>query len=253
MPSWTSQPSVLPSKASRRCSSVPSSFSKPLSTTRSRVPSPSAASVNSTSVELPSSGSSPQCSRIAAQRYEKRRGGSRSHDPRAADAVLGPAHHHLAAGPEVDLGAVVAEPAPDVLRLRQQRPHPLDGRGDHGLAFDLHGNLPNRRVTTGLHIRRRKCNPTVTPHPWGCLCAHTRTDNPTAAPRAIARPVECPSASSRASAPASPANSACSGSGPMPRDGELEQRRRQRGRARAEISTDQSPQPRLPQCPRPIQ
>ena len=37
----------------------------------------------------------------------------------------------------------------------------------------------------------------------------------------------------------------------MPADGELQQRRRQRGRTRAEISTDQRPQPRLPQCHRP--
>jgi hypothetical protein len=55
--------------------------------------------------------------------------------------VLGPPQHHRPAGPQVDLGAVVAEPAPDVLGLGEQRPHPVDGRGDQRFAFDLHENL----------------------------------------------------------------------------------------------------------------
>jgi hypothetical protein len=58
-------------------------------------------------------------------------------DAAARLSVLGPAHHHLAAGPQVDLGAGVAEPAADVLGLGEQSPDALDGRLDRGLAFDL--------------------------------------------------------------------------------------------------------------------
>ena len=61
-------------------------------------------------------------------------------DAAVARAVLGPAQDHRAAGPQVDLGAGVAEPAAEVLGLGDQRPHALDGRGDDGLALDLVGD-----------------------------------------------------------------------------------------------------------------
>jgi hypothetical protein len=57
-------------------------------------------------------------------------------DPRARAAVLAPVHHHLAAGAQVDLRAGVAEPAPDVVGLRQQLPDALDRRLDGGLSLD---------------------------------------------------------------------------------------------------------------------
>src|SRR5262249_55400156 len=63
-----SQPPLLLLWFLVRCSSDVASDAKPLSTTRSRVPSPSASSVNSTSVEFPSSGSIPPGSLNGAHR-----------------------------------------------------------------------------------------------------------------------------------------------------------------------------------------
>ena len=158
-PVSNSQPSVLLSTFLARCSSDVASEAKPLSTTRSRV-----------RVALGLQRELDQrrvaLDRLLAARVLERRpavGEARVRldrdDAAVARAVLGPAQDHRAAGPQVDLGAGVAEPAAEVLGFGDQRPHALDGRVDDGLSLDLVGDHVEppggRRVTVGLHISRR--------------------------------------------------------------------------------------------------
>src|SRR5215218_11246447 len=68
-------------------------------------------------------------------------------------AMLLPVHDHLAAGAEVDLGAVEGEPGAKVFGFGQDRPDPLDRSGGGDLAFDLVGNhrqLSFQRATAEL-------------------------------------------------------------------------------------------------------
>ena len=175
----------------------------------------------------------------AAQRYEKRRGGS-SRRPRAADAVLGPAQHASRRPAGGRLGAGVAGPVPDVLGLREQRPHPLDGRGDHGLALDLHGNLPNRRVTSWLHIDREM-------QPYGYTIGES-PQPPQPPPSAIRPPARVPQRREPRERRGVAGRQRLQRLGPHAARRELEQRRRQRGRA---PSGDRAPR-RAPNQPRAV-
>ena len=69
---------------------------------------------------------------------------------------------HRAAGPQVDLGAGVAEPSAEMLSLGDQLPHALDGRVDDGLSLDLvgnHVNLPEVVVSPQGYTSSERCNP----------------------------------------------------------------------------------------------
>ena len=111
-------------------------MAKPVSTTRSRVPSPSATSVNSTRVEFPSTGSTPPGSLNGAHRNANVPGLVHALDSAAARAVLLPAQLELAALAQVDVGSGVPEPLPEMLGLGYQRPHALHWRVDYNVALD---------------------------------------------------------------------------------------------------------------------